>query len=103
MLISLTGGNASIVVLRDQTVEIYHPKINEVQEYDIRQYKDIAHQLFQLGFGVAGVDLAKSYTITSRGSEAVDSDNATLVELVPKITGCSETLEQSGPLDLGYD
>jgi outer membrane lipoprotein-sorting protein len=84
MLISVTGANASIWVLRDQMAEIYHPKIDEIQEYDIRQYKDIAHQLFQLGFGVAGADLARSYTVSSLRREAVEHENATLVELVPK-------------------
>jgi len=84
MLISITGPNASTVVLRDQTAQIYHPKLNEFQEYDIRQYKDIAHELFQLGFGVAGVDLARSYTIASLKREVVNQENTTFVELVPK-------------------
>jgi outer membrane lipoprotein-sorting protein len=84
MLISFTGANASTVLLSGQTAEIYHPKLNEVQEYDIRKYKDVAQQLFQLGFGVAGADLAKSYEITLLKREAVSGENATFVEVAPK-------------------
>jgi outer membrane lipoprotein-sorting protein len=84
MLISITGSNASTVLLQNQTVQIYHPKLNDIQEYDIRQYKDIAQQLFQLGFGVAGVELAKNYTIETIRREIVNQENATFVELLPK-------------------
>jgi outer membrane lipoprotein-sorting protein len=84
MLISFTGSNASTVVLHDQTAQIYHPKIDEIQEYDIRQYKDIAQQLFQLGFGIAGTELDKSYTLAILKREVVNQENTTFVELVPK-------------------
>lgn len=84
MLISINGANASTVILREQVAEIYHPKLNEIQEYDIRQYKDIAQQLFQLGFGVPGSELAKSYSIPTLRREVVNGENATFVELVPK-------------------
>jgi outer membrane lipoprotein-sorting protein len=86
MSLSFTGPNAVTVILRDQTAEIYHPKLNEIQEYDIRQYKDIAHELFQLGFGVAGADRDKSYSIVSLKREAVGDENATYLQLLPKST-----------------
>jgi len=94
MLISIAGSNASTVVLRDQTAQIYHPKLNDIQEYDIRQYKDIAQQLFQLGFGVAGVDLARNYTITTVKREVVNQENTTFVELVPKSTDLQKRLSK---------
>ena len=84
MMIAIGGANAETVVLREQLVDIYKPKLDEIQEYDVRKYKDIAQQLFQLGFGVAGSELAKAYDIGQVRREAVDHENATYVELTPR-------------------
>ncbi len=97
MLISVTGENASTVVLREQIAEIYHPKLNEIQEWDIRQFKDIAQQLFQLGFGVAGSQLAKDYNLTTVRREAVNGENTTYVELAPK---SAEVLKRLSKVEL---
>ena len=61
--IDFTGPNSQSVEVREQLVEIYHPKLNEIQEYDLRAYKDVAQKLFLLGFGMPGRELAANYEI----------------------------------------
>jgi outer membrane lipoprotein-sorting protein len=82
--IDITGNNAYTAVLGDRLVEIYHPKLNEIEEYNLRQYKNLSQQLMQLGFGAAGRDIAKSYEIRSLRREAIDGEDTTVVELIPK-------------------
>lgn len=38
--------------VRGQIAKVYLPKLNKMQEYDIRAYKDVAQKLFLLGFGI---------------------------------------------------
>jgi outer membrane lipoprotein-sorting protein len=82
--IDFTDPNAYSVVIRGQIAEIYHPKLNEIQEYDLRQYKDIAQKLFLLGFGMPGRELAADYEIRNLKHADVDGQGATYMELIPK-------------------
>jgi outer membrane lipoprotein-sorting protein len=82
--VDFNGENAFTVVLGDQLAEVYHPKIDEIQEYDIRKYRDIAQKMFLLGFGTAGRELAANFEIRDVRSENVESQGSTHLELVPK-------------------
>ncbi len=83
-LIAFTGENAFTAVLGAQTVEIFRPKTNEIEEWDIRKYRDMAQRLFLLGFGTAGSELAANYEIADVRRETVESQPATHMELTPK-------------------
>jgi outer membrane lipoprotein-sorting protein len=82
--IDFTEPNAYTAVVGDKAAEVYHPKLNEIQVYDIRAYKDIAQKLFLLGFGMPGSELAANYTIRNLKHETVDAQAATYMELIPK-------------------
>jgi outer membrane lipoprotein-sorting protein len=64
--------------------EIYYPKNVLVQEYEIGKYKKLADQLLLLGFGTTSKDLAEGYSIALGGSEEVNGQKTTLLELTPK-------------------
>ena len=82
--IDFTQLNEYSAVLRDQTAEIYHPKLNLIDVYDLSAYKDIAEKLFLLGFGMPGRELAANYEIHNLKLDSVDGQAATYVELIPK-------------------
>jgi len=83
-LLSYVGRNALSVALRDHTVEVYTPKNNSIQPYDLRKYRDIVQQLMLLGFGMSGSELAAKYEIENLGSEAIEGQDSTHLDLVPK-------------------
>jgi len=83
-LITFTAPNTYTAAVREQVAEVYYPKLNEIHEYDIRSYKDIAQKLFLLGFGMPGRELAANYDVRNVRHETVDSQPATYLELVPK-------------------
>jgi outer membrane lipoprotein-sorting protein len=74
MLYALTPGK----------VEIYFPKINTVQEYDLGKEKGLVDQFLLLGFGSSGKDLAKNYDVKATGEENIDGQATTRLELTPK-------------------
>lgn len=84
IVIDLTGANAMTVVLGDKLAEIFHPKINEIQEYDIRQYKNSVQSSSSLGFGMSGKEIAANYDIRKFKHEMVGTQGATYLDLVPK-------------------
>ncbi len=83
-LMSYLGRNALSVAFRDSTVEVYTPKNNSIQPYDLRKYRDIVQQLMLLGFGMSGSELASKYEIRNPGSDAIEGQNSTHLDLVPK-------------------
>jgi len=82
--IDFTQPNVYTAEVREQTAEIYRPKLNEIDVYDLRAYKDIAQKLFLLGFGMPGRELAANYEIRNLKQETADSQAATYLELIPK-------------------
>jgi outer membrane lipoprotein-sorting protein len=92
-LIAFTGANSYTAAIREQVAEIYYPKLNQIQEYDLRAYKDVAQKLFLLGFGMPGRELAANYEIRGVKHETVESQPATYMELIPKSPGVLKQLK----------
>jgi outer membrane lipoprotein-sorting protein len=84
MRIDFKQPNEYTALVNAATAEVYHPKINESQVYDIRQYKDAAQKLLLLGFGMSGRDLDASYQTRSTRSAQLEGQATTYLELIPK-------------------
>ena len=53
---------------RAKRLEIYYPKINTVDEYDLtKEYKLTAQQFLLLGFGSNSAELKSAYTVSLGG------------------------------------
>lgn len=63
---------------------IYTPKINRVEEYNIGKHRAFADQYLALGFGTKGDTLKKNYVVTLIGEEEFDSRKTVVLELMPK-------------------
>jgi len=83
-LIAFAEPNARTVRVGEQLAEVYLPKIDEIDEYNIRNYKDIVQKLFLLGFGMPGKELAANYDVRNVKHEMLGSQSATYLELIPK-------------------
>ncbi|MBI3208072.1 MAG: hypothetical protein HYZ37_04110 [Candidatus Solibacter usitatus] len=69
---------------RGRKAELYIPKINTVQEYDLGKHGRLIDQFLLLGFGTKSRELAKSYHMKHVGVEQLDGAAASKLELVPK-------------------
>ncbi len=81
------------VALSRKKYEVFLPKINTVQEYDLSQYGKLVDQFLLLGFGTPVRDITKSYDMVVTGTETIDGRQATRVELRPKTAGVKEHLK----------
>ena len=52
-----------VIVFKKSKGEIYLPKINQIQEYEVGQKSDLLQQFLLLGFGTDANDLKKSYEV----------------------------------------
>lgn len=85
--------NARSVAFQGDQVEIFYPKINTVQVFDVGKNRNLIDQFLLLGFGGSGKDLAKSYTIKAVGQEKVNGVATTRLVLTPKTAKVRESLK----------
>jgi outer membrane lipoprotein-sorting protein len=96
---------ARTIGLMGKFVEIYYPNLNQYERYDLGKQAATADQLLLLGFGTSGSDLAKSYDIKLAGSEKVNGQDTSKLELTPKdpaVGGKVAKVDLWIPLDAGY-
>ena len=65
-------------------VQVYQPKIDQVNEYDAGKNRGDVESFLVLGFGGAGHDLQKTYEVKFLGPETVNGVAAQKLELTPK-------------------
>jgi len=84
MRMEMTAPDTRTILLNGDSLFIYTPKINQVEEYDIAKHRDVADQFLLLGFGTSGTDLKKSYDITLQAEDTIDNRKVLMLELTPK-------------------
>jgi outer membrane lipoprotein-sorting protein len=83
-LIDITGENAYKLVFHGNTFEKYQPGMNQIDEYDARQYRNLVQAILVLGFGMSGKDLVANYKVSNARRETVAGRATTAVDLAPK-------------------
>src|ERR1700687_6157290 len=74
------------VIYSGGKVQVYQPKIDQVNEYNPGKNRSDVESFLVLGFGGSGRDLLKSYDVKFLGSETANSVAAEKLELIPKST-----------------
>jgi outer membrane lipoprotein-sorting protein len=97
MLVNLTEPDPKSVALAGKKLEVYYPKIQTVQEYDLGKHRAMLDQFFLIGFGTSGKELSASYNIRLLGSETLAGQKTAHLELIPK---SKEVLQHLKKLEL---
>jgi outer membrane lipoprotein-sorting protein len=84
VLLDFTKPDNKQVAITDRKAEIYYPKTNTVQEWDLGKYKSLVDQFVLLGFGTSGKDLQKAYNIRFLKEDSVAGQKCSRIELLPK-------------------
>jgi outer membrane lipoprotein-sorting protein len=74
------------VIYSGGKVQVYLPKIDQVNEYSAGKNRSDIESFLVLGFGGSGHDLLKSYDVTYGGTETVNNVATGKLELIPKST-----------------
>lgn len=90
----VTGTDARSFGFRDSKGEIFYPKINTVQIYDLGKQSSLVDQFLLLGFGSSGSEMAKTYSVKVAGEEVLDGRKTTRLELVPRSQKVLEQIQK---------
>jgi outer membrane lipoprotein-sorting protein len=85
MRIEFTKPEARTILRTGDSLFLYNPKLNRVEEYDLGKNRAMADQYIRLGFGTKSEDLKKSYAVTVTGEEELDHRKTVVMELTPKV------------------
>jgi outer membrane lipoprotein-sorting protein len=84
MRIEITKPDARTVLRTGDTLFVFNPKINRVEEYDLGKNREMVDQYLQLGFGTRAEHVKKSYLVAIAGEPEFDGRKTVLIELTPK-------------------
>ena len=97
MLVEFTEPDPKSVAIHGDRIEIYYPKMQTVEEYDVGKNRALVNEFLLVGFGTSGKELAAAYEIKLLGEENIGGVNTVHLELVPK---SKEVLKQIKKLEL---
>lgn len=83
-LIEITDPDKKSISIQGKSAQIFYPRINTVQIYDIGKFNDLLTQALLLGFGASGKDLNAGYALKKLGEEPINGKKCTRLELIPK-------------------
>jgi len=84
VLIDFKTPDPKTILIKKNKAEIYLPKINQIQEYDLEQHSELVQQFLLLGFGTETSELEKSYVLKLVGEEDINGDTTAVLELTPR-------------------
>lgn len=84
MLVQFVKPAASTVLFKRNRLEMYHPRTNQIMEYDLGHHSGVAQQFFRLGFGTGTKSLTASYTVKLEREEDLGGAETAVLNLVPK-------------------
>jgi len=75
---------SKVILFKNNKAEIYLPKINQIQEYNLQQKTGLVEEFLLLGFGAETGDLTKSYNVKYLKEEELGGETTAVLELVPR-------------------
>ncbi len=85
--VDFTAPDVKSVAFEKRRVQVFYPKINTLQIYDLDKQGEQIDKFLMIGFGTSGTELAKDYAMKVLGTETLTGEeNVTTlhVQLVPK-------------------
>jgi outer membrane lipoprotein-sorting protein len=100
MLLDMKAPDKRTILRAGDMVYVYTPGLNRVEEYNLGKNRTLADQYLQLGFGMSGNELRKSYLVTVVGETTVGDKKTVDVELTPK---SEQVRQQFSKIEIWFD
>ena len=84
MRIEIASPDKRTILRSGDSLYVYSPKINRVEEYDLGKNRSMVDQYVLLGFGTKSENVRKNYDVTLVGEDKLDNKNSLILELTPK-------------------
>jgi outer membrane lipoprotein-sorting protein len=82
--IEMQQPESKIMLYKKNKAEIYLPKINQLQEFNLEQKSGLVEEFSLLTFGAETGELMKSYKLKYIKEEDLDGDTTAVLELTPR-------------------
>lgn len=92
VLVRFLKPDLKVILFKHNRAEIYYPKINQVQEYDLEKHSSMLQRFLLLGFGTPISDLESSYRVKPLGEKRLGNETTQLIELTPLQKGVASQL-----------
>lgn len=100
MRIDFVNPDKRVILRNGNELDLFNPKINQLEQYDLGKNKSLVDQFLLLGFGTAGTSLRKSYLPVLLGEETLDNRKTLKLELTPK---ADDVRNQVSKIDIWID
>jgi len=94
ILINIQKPEPKTILFLKNRAEIFNPKINQIQEYDLQGKSALVEQFFLLGFSTDADRLRKDYELKFLREEELDGDTTVVLELTPRSEGTRAQITQ---------
>lgn len=84
ILINFKTPAAKVILFKKNKAEIYQPKINQIQQYDLSKHSSLVQQFLLLGFGTNSKEMQEVYSVKYSKEEQLDGDMTAVLELTPR-------------------
>lgn len=84
MAADITKPDPKQVIFSEGKIQMYQPKIEQVDVYDAGTHREEFESFLVLGFGAGGHEMLQSFEVKYLGLEDVDGKQAAKLDLVPK-------------------
>ncbi len=84
MRIEILKPDSRTILRTGDSLFVYNPKINRVEEFDLGKNRSMVDQYVLLGFGTKSENIKKSYLVSVVGEEELDHKKTVVLELTPK-------------------
>jgi len=84
MRIEIGKPDLKTILREGESLYIYTPKINRVEEYNLGKNRAMVDQYVLLGFGTRSENMKKSYLVAVANEEELDQRKTVVIELTPK-------------------
>jgi outer membrane lipoprotein-sorting protein len=84
MAAEITQPDTKLLIFSGGKIQIYQPRIDQVDVYDAGSHREEFESFLVLGFGGGGHEMLKSFDLKYVGEEKIDAVDATKLDLTPK-------------------
>lgn len=92
ILLHFQNPDPKVILYKKNKLEMYLPKSNQVQEYNLEKQSGLVEQFLLLGFGTETGELKKLYEIKLNGEAVLEGDTTAILELTPRRESVSAQL-----------
>lgn len=83
MRIEIQKPDPRTILREGDSLYVFNPKINRVEEYDLGKNRTMVDQYVLLGFGTRSAAIKKSYLVALTGEQELDGRRTVVIELTP--------------------